>query len=40
MAAAEGIWMPRKVHNNGIKSAYRNDGKRQEWGGGEGLEYI
>ena len=30
--------MPRKVHNHDIKSAYRNDGERQEWRGG--IEHI
>ena len=30
--------MTRKVHNHGRKSAYRNDGERQEWRGG--LGYI
>ena len=34
MAATEEIWMPLKVHNHVKKSAYRNDGERQEWRGG------
>ena len=38
VAAAEEIWMHRKVHNRDKKSAYRNDGERQEWRGG--LGYI
>ena len=38
VAAAEEIWMPQKVHNHDRKSAYRNDGERQEWRGG--LAYI
>ena len=33
MAAAEEIWMPRKVHNHELKSVYPNDGQRQEWSG-------
>ena len=36
MAAAQEIWMPRKVHNHDRQSAYRNDGERQEWRGGLG----
>ena len=38
MAAAEKLWMPRKVDNHDRKSAYRNDSQRQEWRGG--LGYI
>ena len=38
MAAAEKIWMPRKVHNHDRKSAYQNDGERQELR--QFLEYI
>ena len=38
MAAAEEIWMPRKVHNHDRKSVYRNDNQHQEWR--EGLGYI
>ena len=35
MVTTEEIW---KVHNHDRKSAYRNDGERQEWWGG--LRYI
>ena len=30
MAVSDEIWMPQKVHNHDIKSAYRNDGQRQD----------
>ena len=30
MATAEKIWMPRNVHKHDRKSAYRDDGERQE----------
>ena len=36
VSVAEEIWMPRKVHIHDRKSAYRNDGQRQEWRGGLG----
>ena len=38
MAVSDEIWIPRKVHNHDINSAYRNDGEREEWRGG--LGYI
>ena len=32
--------MPRKVHNHDSKSAYRNDGERQKWRGGVGINLL
>ena len=40
VAAAEEIWMPRKVLNHNRKPAYRNDGERQQWRGGLGYIYY
>ena len=40
VAAAEDIWMHRKVYYHDRKSASRNDGQRQEWRGGLGYIYY